>query len=129
MKSNELRIGNSILMNGEVVHNIGYAVIMDVHQINKGVKNEYLNTVKYEPIPLSEKRLLEFGFEPKYDSENNNIDFYSPEGGLYVVQLHVEVNDFIFYDCDGGIGVRIEYVHQLQNLYFCLVGDELMVNK
>lgn len=45
IKANELRIGNTININGETVHGIGYGVIQDVAQINKGFKNSYLDTL------------------------------------------------------------------------------------
>ena len=66
-----------------------------------------------EPIPLTEEWLLKFGFK-------KNSEFY--ENGKVI--LIEENNSFhlAFLNCSS-----IKYVHQLQNLYFALCGEELQL--
>ena len=67
----------------------------------------------YKPIPLTEERLMEFGFE-----RNGVNTFWKdpmmvvlfPEGALYFANQRF---------------VNLIYVHQLQNLYFAITGIEL----
>ena len=61
---------------------------------------------QYEPIPLTEECLLRFGFESK-----NPVLFTNSDG------------DSFYLD-----DTKIKHVHQLQNLYFALTGEELTYN-
>jgi hypothetical protein len=73
------------------------------------------------PIPLTEQWLKDFGFEL-----NDNAFFYVKDG------LHIQVSNFNIgwgrkwdrYPSD--MDIKIYYVHQLQNLYFALTGEELI---
>ncbi len=69
-----------------------------------------------EPIPLTEEWLLKFGFEKiqfhipdKYD--NGKLRIKKDERGFWIIACY----NFIL----------ITSVHQLQNLYFALTGEEL----
>ena len=69
-----------------------------------------------KPIPLTEEWLLKFGFE---------------RSGLYNVKDEVYVYDE-YGLTDTGFEyrfnytqIKLKYVHQLQNLYFALTGEEL----
>jgi len=88
---------------------------------------------EFEPITLTEEILLKCGFKVlknEFDSMFLSINiletiiYLRPSylGGFYwgfvVDKLECEIND-----CK-----RIEYLHQVQNLYWCLVGEELHVN-
>ena len=76
----------------------------------------------FKPIPLTEECLLKFGFK---HIRNN---WYN---------IHAGGNTFNVYLFDE-IGYRVEivnqsiavlkYLHQLQNIYFCLCGKELIIN-
>ena len=72
----------------------------------------------YEPIPLTEEWLVRFGFE--YSDLNG-------DSGLWKIppfQIYGKYNQFIYdYKLD------VNYVHQLQNLYFALTSEELNQNK
>ena len=76
----------------------------------------------YEPIPITEEWLLKFGFEKIIGSNESNFTngFYN----LFVNSLG-EVNFYFFKE--GDWYQKIDYVHQLQNLYFALTGSELTV--
>lgn len=69
------------------------------------------------PIPLTEEWLFKFGFE------KGNLEYFIHENVRINFDLQFEfkgVNNLNF-------GTNLEYVHQLQNLYFALTGKELEV--
>lgn len=66
------------------------------------------------PIQLTEEILLKCGFQPKYFGIKT---YYSP-----LMEL-----DHDFYLMGVDYGVKIKHLHQLQNLYFALTGEELEV--
>ena len=67
-----------------------------------------------EPIPLTEEWLLKFGFERL---GSGRFDFKT-----FTYYLH----DGSFYNKTSRL-CTIKYVHQLQNLYFALTGEELTI--
>ena len=103
MTAKELRIGNIISANG-----VDVVVTISVIAQRKD----------FEPIPLTEEWLLNFGF--KKDGSEFSIYEYR-----YTVYLS---NKNYFYLCDNKKVLTIMYnVHQLQNLYFALTGEELEI--
>ena len=134
MKSSDLRIGNFILSKDMPV------------QIEE-IKPE---TIRYcfgefpisyiESIPLTEEWLLKFGCE---EIETLHTHWKSDKGFFlngYVIFMEKNLGAIIGeksndYFCDhsyqyrNGIGIikEIKYLHQLQNLYFALTGEELEI--
>ena len=107
MKANELRIGNIINhITGEITVKSD-----DFEHIEK-------DPCEYMGIELTEEWLKRFGVT-KYCNDTYHIAF------MWIIKIdnntwEVRVNlDFLL--CD------IQYVHQLQNLYFALTGDELKI--
>jgi hypothetical protein len=127
IKANELRIGNYILINGSIVR-IGYGVIQDVYQKNKGIRNQYLNTLTHEPIPLTPEILEKAGFvkNPKNESFDLSIR------GMGIIVIDDQDHSFTIFDNHKDVGFTSASkqisVHQLQNLYFALTGEELDIN-
>lgn len=81
-----------------------------------------------EPIPLTEEWLKRFGFnseESKYVWRNDNRHFklWKRQNKLEGWYFHVTGNL-----ADDGFIIVVKWVHQLQNLYFNLTGEELTVN-
>lgn len=107
MKASELRI-NNYLYNDGVVVKIDARTIFDIWD-DKGLKN-------YKPIPLTEEWLLKFGFEIGYN-KTKMLDVYCKDFGILIERS----NGGNFYYKK----VYISSVHQLQNLYFALTGEEL----
>lgn len=103
-KANELRIGNYV-----------YDTLGKVNKINLEaityIEKEPHNQVK--PIPLTEEWLFKFGFKKKYKSYEK-CDFTFLQGGFDKLAYKLTI-----------IENTPKYVHQLQNLYFALTGDEL----
>jgi hypothetical protein len=116
MKASELRIGN--LIKGKSPEKKVYEEPVEL--------NEYYfllflnNMMDVEPIPLTEEWLLKFGFE-KTEWDNFNSYRLIIGNNDYAIVLYSDGN------CEVGdiITCKIEYVHQLQNLYFALTGEEL----
>jgi hypothetical protein len=114
MEANELRIGNLILKNGSI-YNIDTLFFVDIYDgtaINFHLK----------PIHLTEEWLLRFGFEKTmewtYSKEllgNSKLVYYLGEKGWSIGFKNY--SDFS----------NLTYVHQLQNLYFALTGEELTI--
>lgn len=126
MKASELRIGNLIMGmdmvqtvfeildntdRGRIVH-LGYEHLILVKENG----NQY-KPIEVHPIPLTEEWLLKFGFNYQKADVSSFYPFYvksgfriNEEGYHWYVQTHC---------------VHIQYVHQLQNLYFALTGEEL----
>lgn len=107
IQANELRIGNWV-----------YSLILEenaqITSINSSIK-DLLN-----PIELTEEILLKCGFKHK-------------GGGFYIhckslIELcNVSDKFFVVGFKDVSLG-NIYYLHQLQNLYFALTGQELEIN-
>ena len=80
------------------------------------------NYKDYKPIPLTEEWLLKFGFNKDligwdligWDKGDFDLRQYGNESGYRDYGLQFS-----------GLGIEIIYVHQLQNLYFALTGEEL----
>lgn len=103
IQANELRVGN-------LVHdNIGGVLKI------KGISTES-DLTHIRPIPLTEEWLIELGFDFFLYISDNGITFRFEKIG----------SDWICH-IDDSIILEIKYVHQLQNLYFALRGQELTI--
>jgi len=113
MKSSELRIGNFVQWSGNA-HSIE-SIQKDWVTIRKKNLQEFrLPYHKINSILLTEEWLVRFGFtfNSKFHLYENNKDF----------KLNWE---FVLMDIDKY--VRPNFVHQLQNLYFALTGEEIVI--
>ena len=129
MEAKELRIGNYVKDHLDRVQKVS-ETRSDAYicYLSNGTKLKYkLNTTK--PIPLTEDWLLKFGFEEKCSIKNrfiNRADF----------ELEFQ-GDKVAYCVWGGEDAphltqffgHCKYVHQLQNLYFALTGEELTIKQ
>lgn len=117
IKANELRIGNW-LMDGRYFSRIVGRDIDDIQY-------ERCGTHVFDPIPLTPEILQKAGFEVRKHTEDGTI-----YGILNFTIIHaLSVNDGIKFFLNGYHNdVVIEYVHQLQNLYFAITGEELNIN-
>ena len=129
MKANELRIGNYI----KLMFNY------EDYELLQVTSDELVDVDKkradYEPIPLTEEWLYKFGFKDIEKSDNDYIT-YTDSNHDYYLQLDVRRRDGKYTILDNSFDdlrdfsmVDISYVHQLQNIYFVLTGEELTLNK
>lgn len=95
-----------------------------------GLDGRILWANEINPIPLTDQWLLKFGFtEEMFDYTIHTGEFYNGSIGiLLVTTIGVSPKFQLKYEmkCTQTI---IQYVHQLQNLYFCLTGEELKINE
>ena len=114
IRANELRIGNLINKNGKV-HYTNIFTIRDIKYLSID------DTDIFEPIEISEEWLSKFGFQ-KRDRAYKLKNF----------------GKFLFFDGDpqfypaGMLNAllpkgNLQFVHQLQNIYFALTGEELQL--
>lgn len=138
IKASELRLENLISYNGEP---------MPIFSIDRGSRSFYtINDIQinrntgctikggedvFNPIPLTEKWMQKFGFVTA-DYEVDQI-VWDYNDNFCIVQDGVppENEPFVFEWEDGRDNRKtdIKYVHQLQNLYFALTGEELQIKE
>lgn len=133
MKANELRIGNLIQELDYTIIQLDYDII---YELIEGIKElDY-----YEPIPLTEEWLLKFGFT-NYEW-CDDCAFIKIHGGHLMARLlkgkWILTKTRVTKDRDGHMtnghdkivkDDLIKHVHQLQNLYFSLTGEELEIKE
>ena len=117
MKPEELRIGN-------------YFKWMDIASMGRGIDkincgqeiDHYLNLK--EPIPLTSEWLEKFGFKEETNSEF--VKFWSGNGITdFIYHEYYHKNNDLFRLSSDKYHIHLDYVHSLQNLYFCLKEKEL----
>jgi hypothetical protein len=84
------------------------------------------NDEDFKPIPLTEQWLKDFGFEKELDNSMVKGDIAIFLDRRFKTNLFLRDNQenkwFSFNS-------KVEYVHQIQNLYFALTGEELTINQ
>lgn len=116
MKTTDLRIGNRT--NNGVVIGIADGYIECAGNYNITGRTSFRDA-DLEPEPLTEEWLKKFGFE----YEPGSIDVW------WVGSFGIDAAGKSYhYTCGEYIhGIGIKHVHQLQNLYFALTGEELIL--
>jgi len=122
MNINELRINNLISHNG---------LICTVEIINSELNEIYFlgkdfyysdKPENLEGVPLTEERLLKFGFK-----SNINKDSGCGHSIFSDFNLWIDNGKIIYWKVKGS--VELKHVHQIQNLYFDFTNEELTLNK
>lgn len=110
IKANELRVGNWAFWDGSP------------HQVRNGFD---IDELVFEPIPITSEVLEKCGF-------NHATVSHRLKKNMFVISH--DTSTFMIYDEDFGSGSGVllspqisQYVHQLQNLYFALAGEELPI--
>jgi hypothetical protein len=135
MKANELRIGNYVTWRDEESKDSILTVTGIVLNDCIWVEWEWEDGEKdytecdfdgLKPIPITEEFLIKFGFE-KCDKYNMAYTWRHKD---VFFELRVE-EDFesIRFENLPSIFSEIKYIHQLQNLYFALTGEELTIKE
>lgn len=132
LKANDLRIGNLITLNDKVRQRLWedkITAISDYFKIetiwNDGDvlvllddESVELDLTEIEPIPLTEERLLKFGFKnntypkEKYFLQDFEYNIFNKQVSICKMQI---------------TNIDIKFVHSLQNLYHALTGEELIL--
>lgn len=132
MEAKELRLGNYVLLNGEVekitsINSLGVEISQGWHG-----ELDYLALFDgtdgtISPIPLTEEWLKKFGFEGFENEIRLSISINTSDelcwvrfGSYYELRYQTKGTGFTRY-------YNTKYVHQLQNLYFALTDKELAI--
>jgi hypothetical protein len=114
LDARDLRIGNWV-----DVPNKGFTQILSVMDIEKVIEQQAL------PIPTSKELILSLGFLPR--SESN---IYEIASARFV--YHVAVKRVMIYHPGNmythWLGSHIDYIHQLQNIFYCITGYDLTLS-
>jgi len=130
MKASELRSGN--LLKGESLsiprlqmYGDGITAISayGIHLIESG------QDIQLEPIPLTEEWLLKAGAKKQENGIWYLIEFDHAHTrgsfGVNCITGSIQIGDDVMTQAMKSC----KYVHQLQNLYFALTGEELTISK
>lgn len=153
MKNSELRIGNIITLSSPdaeiaipsmipfVVFEITFGRCHYIQEIGKPFAIQYSYPIEWNhvhPIPITPEWLERLGFEKnqyKYEKINltetiYTIDVPNDYGGRIIGSDYNGEFKIRLEGCDEGkVGDFIKYIHQLQNLYHALTGQELTVKE
>lgn len=142
MKANELRIGNYVNYESEIKQISGITSNNDVFYVGDSAPEDL---GEFESIPLTEEWLIKFGFidDNKEEREKYPRVFTHKSYVLNKFGIRYEM-DKSKYTLTDSIGFElgefsvflnqcfvksIRYVHQLQNLYFIITGEELTLSE
>lgn len=139
INSNQLRLGNRIKYADHKVWRksvIGTEAVVDLDIFKEACQHPD----RFDPIPLTTERLLTYGFmgfvtnsemtlEVSNNSESESMNITCPDKKANEIRLFLEIsqrnenweNNYV------SILLRASYLHQLQNLYFDLTGEELTI--
>lgn len=109
----EVRVGNYLLHKGNEY------TVLKTHFITPS------KVIYSDRIQLTEKHLLKFGFNAKSIEHN----FILNEVEIYCIFRHMITNErdgfYLLFNNGKDLGIKIDFVHQLQNIYFALTNEEL----
>jgi hypothetical protein len=137
MKVEELRIGNLVVVENKEYRPKDSGIPTRVTEIGRSSKGavigvevnnddfgQFIHFIHFiNPIPLTEEWLLKFGFI-KVEREAGGFKYGICIGGVHYLECHdLSDNGFLCNKCM----ISMDHVHQLQNLYFALTGEELQI--
>ena len=125
IQAKELRIGNIVNHTDDEdtwIMTIEAVTLDGCHTECNGIF-DYIEPDLLEPIPLTEEWLVKFGFVES--------------GSNFIIndELVIDLNDNSFgvyeneYETNWNFNVNMSHVHQLQNLYHALTGEELIIKE
>jgi len=136
------------LLKGNLIQSVGEGIFEFEHSMGENdiqVKNPHIDfpcdddgcypVCNFKPIQLTEKWLLRFGFECIEDNQLKSLDLLiNNETVLLFSNIEDNYSEVaMFYREFGETGqsviCRVTTVHQLQNLYLALTGEELTLKK
>lgn len=137
MKANELRIGNWVVWDDDSQEEVQVRELTAPLELEGG-QEYFINgglIGDFKPIPLTEEWLVRFGLIKKYlenTLEEGGFDLKEDGSRWYywvdkgVFNLEIQPNGEIWFELYSYYN-HIKYVHQLQNLYHALTGEELTI--
>ena len=126
MKIEDLRIGNYLQLkelNHVNEYGFKYSKVTTIYADRCVLDNHYPQQW-FKPIELTEEILLKCGF---VNDTGNYLQLnFSESCNLYFDLEHKTIAIGVPYEA-GATEFMYEYLHQLQNLYFALTGEELKI--
>jgi hypothetical protein len=122
MKASELRIGNWLNINGGPAPILGgWFTLIASHRENL--------LPPHEPISLTPEILEKCGYI-KTDNQykNSKSECYVDYDTMFISEFNGKFEFTILSTDTNGYDVPLTSLHQLQNLYFALTGEELQIN-
>lgn len=125
MEATELRLNNFVIYEDEIVPVIG----MENNDNGLLVKIDSNNVTDYrnlKPIALTAEWFQRLGFKEAYRS-STRVRFELPNYCRYDFDLSSNkiLQGFLFF----GNYIKCNHLHQLQNIYFTLTGEELKIEE
>lgn len=127
IKANEIRLGNWVKVTFDDA-DINFFAKIDAIKKSKVMVRHWHPIDKIVPIPLTIDIMAKAGFKKYEEKQNDAIGdsieiweqsgfevFFDIYGCLIIKDYHFNIN-------------RPQYLHQLQNLYHALSGEELTIN-
>ena len=125
MKAQELRIGNCVYGVSDRIEQVIQLsetnVTTDIVKINAPMEIG-LNDIS--PIPLTEEWLIKIGIELEFEELESGSKLLSWVKGAF--NLEIDKDGKICFEVYSHY-IEVKYVHQLQNLYFALTEEELII--
>lgn len=120
IQPNELRLGNQILIDGKIFP----VVELQTHGVVYVDEIKLIEPYsKVEPITLTGEILLKCGF---MTSSDTNWEF---ELNVSALKMYCRWNTEWYFELGGiYLGAKPKYLHELQNLYYAILGSELTIN-
>lgn len=131
MDKNQFRLGN--LIGFDDYSDVTFEIIelTSEHLTGAGGKNDtWINAyVSIVPIPITNEWLEKFGFVPQ--NESSHLRYLGQSYSQCIQLNHTDETTYHLYICskveDQEVFLgTINYVHELQNLYFSLTGEEIL---
>jgi hypothetical protein len=141
MKANELRIGNYVSWRDEESKDSILTVTGIVLNDCVWVEWEWEDGEKdytecdfdgLKPILITEDWLIRFGFEVGKGSTvwaNKKELNYISSNEYQIFKNEISIADFKFVYLNDNLISEIKYLHQLQNIFYCLCGYELTIKE
>lgn len=146
IQARELRIGNFIFDDEGLFSKVigftpfdhssrcdedeGCEILIDIYMPDTVLKERIVESKLASPIPLTPEWLERCGFEfLPFDKGVSLFDYFKKSDNFELFILHkgvkCEYQPGVFYYKDENHPIK--YLHQLQNLYFTLTGEELQI--
>lgn len=131
IKTNELRLGNIVSVNKGFEMYVS-AIFKDTVYLDfEGNQGDVWEEKEEDVflVPLTQEHLLNFGFEAKSHYDNFILNSFEVSSTVRVISTNKRSCFYLSLTEDSIFNIKIDTVHQLQNLYFALTNEELTIKK
>lgn len=126
MKANNYRLGNLVHTKNGIAKVVQLGSLTNPGYVGcKNIKTNYFEN-SCIPIPITPEWLEKFNFEKEVESidDFDSVD-YSTEIEAFVIRCQWNTYGTLYYIYVEGVDIKIQYVHEYQNLFFTLTQKEL----